>query len=74
MTLTIGQVVKDEAGESWVYYGYRVTSVHSRSHHFVKCLPGKRELAGLPWVYSATHEETIRHKFPSLAHGDSCHA
>lgn len=62
-SLVVGQVLLDEENVSWVYVGYRITSVGSRDHHFVRALTGERRLPGPLWTYNASNPETIRRKF-----------
>lgn len=49
----------------WVYVGYRVTSVGSRSHHFVRMLQMSR-VPPYMYHYMATREATLKKKFVGL--------
>jgi hypothetical protein len=65
MNIKLGQIVLDEKGEVYVYYGARETSVGSLEHHFVRAMRLK-DRGAPPWTYKASNEETLRRKFPDL--------
>lgn len=64
--LTIGQTCHDDQGDLWVYIGYRITSVNTKDHGFVRAMSGYRGLFRPPWTYYATRPKTIYRKFPDL--------
>lgn len=62
--LEIGAVVLDTDGKKWVYIGYRVTTVDSYEHSFVRALEGRRHHSVEPWTWKASRPETVARKFP----------
>lgn len=68
--LQLGRVLKCKDGYTWVYVGYRVTSIGTNSHYFTRALPYGEGYLGPAtplWTYNATSFESLRGKFPELA-------
>jgi hypothetical protein len=59
----IGMSLKSANDSTWVYLGYRSTSVGTFEHHFARVdyIPQDG-----PWLYRAVQDITIRAKFPDI--------
>lgn len=62
--LKTGDTLKCIDGYSWVYVGYRITSVQTYEHHFSRYdfIPYNG-----PWTYEAVNMKTLYKKFPNHA-------
>lgn len=62
--ISLGDVVQDDEGRNWVFYGWRQNSAGG-SAYFVMEEKGYRK--GDPITYSAAFASTLERKFPTLS-------